>query len=208
MRSIAEVAAVVLTGEERAGLERLTHATKTEFRLRRRAQIVLLSAAGLAARSTGGEAGRATGTASKRRIRHVGRRLAGLDETGDRGDDPKYTETAGRRIPASLDQPVAAGRARWSGPPIARRPGGVGVRHVWRFSCAPARSILPRARAGRESGDPDFAAGPLHEAARDRSAPAGGGKPSIEAPDRAQGCLKMSNVRALTGQPHDCKGMA
>ena len=77
MKSIPEATAIVLTSEERTELESLARSTKTEFRLRQRAQIVLLSAAGLATRAIGREVGCTTGTASKWRVRYARRRGPG-----------------------------------------------------------------------------------------------------------------------------------
>jgi transposase len=76
----------------------LARSTKTEYRLRQRARIVLLAAAGVASRAIGREVGCTTGTASKWRVRYATDRLAGLDETRDRGAKPKYTAETDKRI--------------------------------------------------------------------------------------------------------------
>jgi hypothetical protein len=91
MSGIPEATVVILTAEERAELESLARSTKTEHRLRQRARIVLLAADGVASRSIGRAVGCTTGTASKWRVRYARKRLAGLDETGERGAEPKYT---------------------------------------------------------------------------------------------------------------------
>jgi hypothetical protein len=122
MKSIPEATAITLTNEEGTELEGLARSTKTEHRLRQRARIVLLSADGLATRAIGREVGCTTGTASKWRMRYADRRFGGLEETGERGADPKYTEADDQRILAPLDQPAPAGYARWTGPLIARGP--------------------------------------------------------------------------------------
>src|SRR5512141_1900578 len=109
MSGIPEATAIILTTAERAELEGLARSTKTEHRLRQRARIVLLAADGLATRAIGREVGCTTGTASKWRVRYAERRLAGLDETGDRGNEPKYTPATDARILAVLDRPVPAG---------------------------------------------------------------------------------------------------
>jgi len=59
---------------------------------------VLLAAEGMASRAIGREVGCTTGTASKWRVRYARDRLAGLDETGDRGAEPKYTVETDKRI--------------------------------------------------------------------------------------------------------------
>ena len=115
MRSIPAATPIALTKEERAELEGLARWTKTEHRLRQGARIVLLSAAGLATRAIGREVGCTTGTASKWRVRYAKCRLAGLDETGNRGNDRKYTNAAHARILTVLDRPIPAGYARWNG---------------------------------------------------------------------------------------------
>jgi hypothetical protein len=48
--------------------------------------------------------------------------LSGLDETGNRGNDPKDTAETDKRILAVLDSPVPDGYARWTGPLIATAP--------------------------------------------------------------------------------------
>jgi hypothetical protein len=69
MIGIPEATAVILTTAERSELEGLARSTKTEYRLRRRARIVLLAADGMASRAIGRTVGCTTGTASKWRVR-------------------------------------------------------------------------------------------------------------------------------------------
>src|ERR1700728_1863049 len=91
---------------------------------------------------TAGAVGCTTGTASKWRVRYAERRFGGLDETGERGNDPKYTEADDQRILAALDQPVPAGYGRWTGPLIAAALGDVGF-NMSGASCGLTRLILP-----------------------------------------------------------------
>jgi transposase len=93
----------------------LACSTKTEYRMRRRARIVLWTADGRASRAIGREVGCTTGTAAKWRVRYAANRLAGLDETGNRGAEPKYTADTNKRILAGLERPVPGGCARWTG---------------------------------------------------------------------------------------------
>src|SRR6266581_2471592 len=102
MRGIPEATVIILMAEERAELEGLARSTKTEHR--QRARIVLLAADGVASRAIGRAVGCTTGTASKWRVRYAEKRLAGLDETGERGAEPKYTTATNKRILALLDQ--------------------------------------------------------------------------------------------------------
>jgi transposase len=80
---------------------------------------VLLAADGVASRAIGRAVGCTTGTASKWRVRYAEKRLAGLDETGERGAEPKYTTATNKRILALLDQTPPEGYARWTGPLLA-----------------------------------------------------------------------------------------
>jgi len=157
MTSIQEATAIILTEAERAELEALARSTKTQYRLRQRARIVLLAAGGMATRAIGREAGCTTGTASKWRVRYAEKRLAGLDETGERGNDPKYTSETDKRILCVLDSPAPGGYARWTGPLIANAFGDVDVQYVWRFLRAQKIDLSAR-KSWCESNDPDFAA--------------------------------------------------
>jgi hypothetical protein len=64
-----------------------------------------------------------TGTVSKWRVRYAEKRLAGLDETGDRGAEPKYTAETNKRILTLLDQVRL----------LAAALGDVDVQYIWRF---------------------------------------------------------------------------
>src|SRR6201997_2249509 len=133
MSGIPEATVIILTAEERAELEGLARSTRTEHRLRQRARIVLLAADGMASRAIGRAVGCTTGTVSKWRVRYAEKRRAGLDETGDRGAEPKYTAETNKRILALLDRPVPAGHGRWTGPLIAAELGDIDVQYVRRF---------------------------------------------------------------------------
>src|ERR1700730_5285969 len=208
MKSIPAATPITLTKEEHAELEGLARSTKTEHRLRQRARIVLLSAEGLATRAIGREGGCTTGTASKWRVRYAERRRPGLDETGDRGNEPKYTDATDKRLLAVLDRPIPAGYARWNGPLIAKALGDVDVLYVWRFLRTHKIDLAGR-KSWCESNDPDFAAkaaavvGLYMKPPENALVLAVDEKPSIQALERSQGYLKMPNGRALTGQSHD-----
>jgi len=157
MKSIPDATPILLTKAERTELEALARSTKTEYRLRQRARIVLMAADGMASRAIGREVGCTTGTASKWRVRYAANRLVGLDETGNRGAEPKYTAETDKRILAVLDRPVPAGYARWTGPLIAAASGDVDVQYVWRFLRAQKIDLSAR-NSWCESKDPAFAA--------------------------------------------------
>ena len=209
MSGIPEATAIILTTAERTELEGLVRSTKTE-QLRQRARIVLLASEGLASRAIGRAVGCTTGTASKWRVRYAEKRFGGLDETGDRGAEPKYTAETGKRILALLDQPKPKGYARWSGPLLAAALGDVDVQYIWRFLRAQKIDLAGR-KSWCESSDPEFAAKAADVVGLYMAPPENAivlcvdEKPSIQALERAQGYLKMPNGRALGGHSHDYK---
>jgi len=155
MNGIPEATPIILTEAERTELEALARSTKTEYRLRQRARIVLGAAEGVASRAIGREVGCTTGTASKWRVRYAANRLAGLDETGNRGAEPKYTAATGKRI-RSLPDAIAqvlgevVGESGGGARP-QERPGRRSRAAGWpAWRCAPrrggfpARSLSPR----------------------------------------------------------------
>lgn len=207
---IPDATPIALTQAEHAALDGLVRSTKTAHRLRQRARIVLLAADGLATREIGRRVGCTTGTASKWRVRYAERRLAGLDETGNRGADPKYTADTTRRILSVLDGKPPDGHARWTGPLIAAALGDVDVQQVWRVLRAHKIDLAAR-RSWCESNDPEFAAKAAEVVALYMAPPENAlvicvdEKPSIQALERRQGYLRLPGGRALTGQSHDYK---
>jgi transposase len=208
MSSVPEATPIILTEEERAELEGLARSTKSEHRMRHRARIVLLAAAGAATRAIAREVGCTIGTASKWRVRYAAHRLAGLAETGNRGAEPKYTAETGRRILATLDGPPPAGYGRWTAPLIAQLLGNVHEQYVWRFLRAQKIDLAGR-KSWCVSHDPEFAAKAAEIVGLYLDPPEGAlviavdEKPHIQALERAQGYLKLPNGRALTGRAHD-----
>ena len=210
MKRIPEATPIILTETERAALDGLVRSRRTEHRLRQRARIVLLAADGLATREIGRTVGCTTGTASKWRVRYAEHRLAGLDETGNRGSAPKYGTDTTRRILRVLDLAPPSGHGRWTGPLIAKALGDVDVQQVWRVLRAQKIDLSAR-KSWCESNDPEFAAKAAEVVGLYLAPPENAivisvdEKPSIQALERKQGYLKMPNGRALTGQSHDYK---
>lgn len=208
MQRIPEATPIILTETERAELAGLVRSRRTEHRLRQRAQIVLLAADGLATRRIGRTVGCTTGTASKWRVRYAERRLAGLDETGNRGNEPKYTTDTTRRILRALDLRPPDGYGRWTGPLIAKALGDVDVQQVWRVLREQKIDLAAR-KSWCESNDPEFAAKAAEVVGLYMAPPENAivisvdEKPSIQALERRQGYLKTANGRSLTGQSHD-----
>jgi transposase len=208
MRGVPKATPIVLTGDERAELEGLARSTKTEYRLRQRAQIVLLAADGKATRAIARAIGCTIGTASKWRVRYAAERRDGLDEVGERGAAPKYTPLTGQRILATLDGPPPAGHARWTAPLIAKALDDVHEQYVWRFLRAQKIDLAGR-KTWCVSEDPEFAAKAAEIVGLYLDPPEGAlvlavdEKPHIQALERAQGYLKLPNGRAVGGQAHD-----
>jgi transposase len=210
MRAIPEATAIVLTAEERAALEALSRSRKSEARMRQRARIVLLAAAGVATREIGRQVGCTTGTASKWRVRYAADRLVGLSEAGGRGAEPKYGKTHQARILALLNQPPPADYANWSGPLLARELGDIHEQYIWRFLRSRKIDLSGR-KSWCVSSDPDFVAKAADIVGLYMMPPDNAvvlsvdEKPSIQALERAQGYLRLPNGRAMTGQSHDYK---
>lgn len=210
MNRILEATPIILTEAERVELDGLVRSRKTEHRLRQRARIVLLAADRTPTRAIGRKVGCTTGTASKWRVRYAERRLAGLDETGNRGNTPKYTTDTTRRILRVLDLRPPDGHGRWTGPLIAKALGDVDVQQVWRVLRAQKIDLAAR-KSWCQSNDPEFAAKAAEVVGLYMAPPENAivisvdEKPSIQALERRQGYLKMPNGRALTGQSHDYK---
>src|SRR5215472_17617048 len=210
MKAIPDATPIILTEQERAVLEALARSTKSQDRMRDRARIVLLAAAGTATREIGRLVGCTTGTASKWRVRYACDRFAGLDETGKRGAAPKYGMMDQKRILAMLDQPPPPGYSNWTAPLVARALGDVHEQYIWRFLRAQKIDLQGR-KSWCESNDPEFAAKAAEIVGLYMAPPENAvvlsidEKPSIQALERAQGYLKLPNGRAMIGRSHDYK---
>ena len=125
--------------------------------MRDRARIVLLASAGMASRAIARAVGGTPGTASKWRVRYATERMAGLSETGDRGNDPQYGPEHGRRILALLDKPPPAGYANWTAPLLARELVDIHEQYIWRFLRAQKIDLSGR-KSWCQSTGPGFCA--------------------------------------------------
>lgn len=211
MSGIPEATPINLSTEEGAELEGLARSTKTEHRLRQGARIVLFAADRMASRAIGRAVGCTTGTASKWRVRYGDRRLAGLDETGNRGTEPKYTAQTGRRILVLLGQPprlsevvFAITGTRWSGPRFfgirdKSSPGGREERAVKPVRCD--RQLPDRRQAAARGGQGVQSPGPQAR-----------GKPPMGCQRRSKSwggiCGTADLLGRATGQVRRCGGDA
>src|SRR6195952_4211242 len=210
MKIIPAATIVALTPEERQVLEALAGSRKAEVRMRDRARIVLLASAGMASRAIAREVGCRPGMTSKWRVRYANDRMAGLSETGDRGNDPKYGPEHGQRILALLDKPPPAGYSNWTAPLLARELVEIHEQYIWRFLRAQKIDLSGR-KSWCQSNDPDFVPKTVGIVGLYMNPPDNAvvlsvdEKPSIQALERAQGYLKLPNGRAMIGQSHDYK---
>jgi transposase len=208
MKIIREATPIVLTVKVRSELEVLARSQKAEHRKRQRARIVLMAADGAATREIARTVRCTIGTASKWRVRFANKGMAGLDDLGERGAEPKYGPEHHARILALLDRKPPAGYSNWSGPLLSAALGDVHVQYVWRFLRAQKIDLSGR-KSWCVSNDPDFVAKAadivgLYMAPPDNAVVFSvDEKPSIQALERAQGYLKMPDGRAMTGQSHD-----
>jgi transposase len=116
---------------------------------------VLLASTGMASRVIAREVRCTPGTVSKWRVRHAKERIAGLSETGDRGNEPKYGPEHGQRILALLDQPPPTGYSNWTAPLLARELVDIHEQQIWRFLRAQKIDLSGR-KSRCHSTDPDF----------------------------------------------------
>ena len=150
--------AITLTELEGAELESLARSMKGEHRLRLRARIILLASDGVATRQIARTVGCTIGTASKWRVRYAAKRMDGLDDTGERGAEPKYGPEHNARILALLDQKPPAGYANWTGPLLTKALGDPCPTCLAPFLRAQKIDLSGR-KSWCESNDPDFAGG-------------------------------------------------
>jgi transposase len=210
MPTISSATVITLSPAERTQLETLCRSTKSEVRMRRRARIVLLAAAGTATREISRQIGCTIGTASKWRVRYARERFAGLSKIGDRGAEPKYGAEHRKRILAMLDRPPPAGYANWTAVLLARELGNIHEQYIWRFLRAQKIDLSGR-KSWCESQDPEFVPKSADIVGLYMAPPANAvvlsidEKPSIQALERAQGYLKLPSGRAMIGQSHDDK---
>src|SRR6202162_1596944 len=210
MKLIPDATPVALTSEERQALEALAGSRKCEARVCDRSRILLLASAVMASRAIARVVGCTPGTASKWRVRFASERMAGLSETGDRGNDAKYGPEHGRRILAMLDQAPPAGYSNWTALLLARELVDIHEQYIWRFLRAQKIDLSGR-KSWCQSTDPDFVSKAADIVGLYMAPPTNAvvlsvdEKPSIQALERAQGYLKLPNGRAMIGQSHDYK---
>lgn len=210
MKKIQTATLVEIADDDRRVLEVRSRSATVSHRLRQRARIVLLCAEGLASRVVARKVGCTPGTASRWRVRYANLGLAGLEDRPRAGKAPVYTLETDRRILAELDKPPPKGYGRWSGPLLAAALADVSDQYIWRFLRAQKIDLAGR-KSWCVSTDPEFAAKAADIVGLYLAPPenaivlAVDEKPSIQALERAQGYLKLSGGKTLTGYSHTYK---
>jgi transposase len=206
MRKAAEIR---LTSEDRATLEGWLKGSTVEQRYARRARIILAAASGLSTTAIAGKFGERPSTVSKWRLRFSLLGLVGLQDAARPGAKPQYGDAA-KRILETLDQPPPKGYARWNGRLVAEALGDVSKHEVWRV-LREYKIQLQRTRSWCISTDPEFARKAADIVALYLNPPENAvvisvdEKPSIQALERAQGYLRLSNGAAVRGVSHEYK---
>ena len=113
---------IVLSGEERGELERRINATTVAVRDRQRAEIVVLSAAGVSQHQIAARVGVSRVTVNLWCQRFLANRLAGLEDAAGRGRKPSVPLEAVRVVLDKVVTPPAT-LGRWSCRTMARRAG-------------------------------------------------------------------------------------
>ena len=113
---------IVLSGEERGELERRVNATTVAVRDRQRAEIVVLSAAGMSQHQIAARVGVSRVTVNLWCQRFLANRLAGLEDAAGRGRKPSVPLEAVRVVLDKVVTPPAT-LGRWSCRTMARRAG-------------------------------------------------------------------------------------
>ena len=201
---------VEISDDDRMVLESWSRSFTVEHRLRERAQIILLCGEGLASRAVAREVGCTVGTASRWRVRYAEQGLEGLADRPRSGKTPVYTSDTDKRILAMLDEPPPEGYGRWSGPLLSEALGDVSDQYIWRFLRAQKIDLAGR-KSWCTSTDPEFAIKAADIVGLYLAPPenaivlAVDEKPSIQALVRAQGYLKLSSGKTLSGYSHTYK---
>ncbi len=203
---------VRFTAEEGATLRGWTRKGTSEQRLVERAKIILLSQEGVTVENIARQLGTRPARVSEWRQRFAQDRLSALSDAPRPGKPRTYDRRTEARVLALLDQPAPAGYARWNRTLLAEALGDVSADQVWRI--LRSRGIqLQRRRSWCITTDPDFGPKAADVVALYLNPPENAvvvcvdEKPHIQALQRAQGCLRLPDRRAVNGFSHCYKAM-
>ena len=196
-----------LTPEEEATLRHWTRQGTSEQRLVERARVILLSHEGLTVEKIAERLNTRLARVSKWRQRFVQSRLEGLSDAPRSGKPSKYNERTEERILKMLDETPPKGFSQWNGKLLAQRLGDVSEDQVWRI--LRRRGIqLQRRRNWCITTDPEFGPKAADVVGLYLNPPEKAvvicvdEKPHIQALQRAQGYLRLSDGKAVNGFSH------
>jgi transposase len=200
-----------LTSEEKAELERLVRAPRTQRRHADRARIVLEAARGKSTIDIAASLRTRPATVSKWRVRFEREGLMGLRDDFRPGRPRLHEDAEGlrQRILERIDTKPPLGYAKWNGRTLGEALGIAPVR-IWKELRALGIS-LQRRRSWCISTDPEFDAKSADIIGLYLGAPANAvvlsidEKPCVQALEREQGWLKMPDGRSMTGFAHEYK---
>ena len=199
-----------MSADEKQTLQRWRRAQKTEQRVAERVRIILLAAQGRSNLEIAAELGTRPARVSKWRTRFARQRLAGLADQARPGKPRQYGAETEKRILQKLDESPPSGQATWTGQLLAQALGDVSAQQVWRVLARRGIS-LRRRRSWCVLADPEFArkaadiAGLYLNPPHNAVVLAVDEKPHIQAPERAQGWLRLPDGKALTSFSHGYK---
>lgn len=208
--SLMRATEIQLNKEEQSTLKSWVRNSKTEQRMVLRAGIVLKAAEGQKTGEIASALGIRPATVSKWRTRFAQKGLSGLMDAPRRGKPHTYNEETEKRILAMLDQPPPEGYAQWNGKLLAEALKDVSAHQVWR-TFRKHNIYLQQKRSWCVSTDPEFVRkaadiiGLYLDPPDNAVVISVDEKPHIQALERAQGWLKLSNGKALTGFSHGYK---
>jgi transposase len=207
---MSRASVVTLSDEDRQTLERSVRAPTSEQRAAFRARVLLALADGEPAVAIATREGVRPATISKWRQRYAQLGLAGLDDAPRSGPPVRYDDAVERRVLAKLDDDPPDGYASWNGRLLAKALADVPSHQVWRILRRHGVQ-LQRKRSWCLSTDPEFAAKAADVVGVYLNPPENAvvlcvdEKPHIQALERAQGYLRLSNGAAVRGVSHEYK---
>jgi transposase len=190
------------TEEEIAELNRIIHAHKSEQRMVRRANMILMCAEGFQIKDIADALGERPNTVILWRDRYKEERLKGLNDIPRSGKPATYGEEFKERVLQKLSEPPPNGLANWDGPTIASEL-DVSVDAVWRLLRKEGIQ-LSRQRTWCVSSDPEFTAKAAEIVALYLAPPENAvvicvdEKPSMQALTRTTGYVKTRNGKVVT----------
>lgn len=201
---------IALDEEDRNQLQRWVRSSTTSQRLAFRARVILAAAAGEGSTSIAEREGVRLTTVSTWRVRFARRGLAGLQDEPRAGRPRTYGAEAERRVLGQLDAPPPDGYGSWNGRLLAEALADIPAHQVW--AILQKHGIqLQRRRSWCISTDPEFAPKAAEIVALYLDPPENAvvlsvdEKPHIQALERAQGYLRLSNGKAVRGVNHEYK---